>query len=102
MPRPRKCRCVSSDLVNYYYKPRGVKISELQQVILKHDQLEALKLADAEQMNQEEACKLMNISRSTFSRLVNGARKIVAQALINGWAIKIEEGIFRKNKCSSS
>ena len=97
MPRPRKCRNVSEDLVNYYYKPRGIKISELQQVVLKHDQLEALKLADAEEMTQEEACKLMNISRSTFSRLVNEARKLVAQALINGWAIKIEEGIFGKN-----
>ena len=69
-------------------------MSQLKQVSLQHDHLEALRLADMEQMDQESAASNMNISRSTFSRLVNEARNIVAEALVNGWALKIEGGDF--------
>ncbi|MHA1540978.1 MAG: DUF134 domain-containing protein [Alphaproteobacteria bacterium] len=94
MPRPRKCRRIANHPIAKFYKPQGVKMCDLSLSILSHDQLEALRLADAENMDQIDASKFMNISRSTFSRLVNEARKIVAKALVNSWALKIEGGDF--------
>lgn len=98
MPRPRRKRIISCNPVDYFYKPQGIKLKELQQITLSHDQLEALRLADVQDLEQTDAAELMNISRSTFSRLVSEARKITATALINGWAIKIEGGDFEINK----
>ena len=94
MPRPRKCRFIGIEPIAHFYKPQSIKMRDLEQIILSHDQLEALHLADALKLEQVEAAKLMNISRSTFSRLVNEARNIVAKALVNGWALKIEGGDF--------
>lgn len=95
MPRPRMKRNIANNPVARFYKPQGLKMRDLKQIILSYDQLEALRLADAEKMDQVEAAKLMNISRSTFSRLVNEARTTVATALTNGWALKIEGGDFK-------
>jgi len=95
MPRPRKCRNIANEPIARFYKPQGVRMRELQHVVLKHDQLEALKLADMEQLDQETAASKMNISRATFSRLVNEARHVVAEALVNGWALKIDGGDFK-------
>lgn len=94
MPRPRRKRCIAGKPVERFYKPRGVKIRGLEQLVLTHDQLESLRLADVEKMGQEEAAKLMNISRSTFSRLVAEARGICALALTKGWALRIEGGDY--------
>jgi hypothetical protein len=58
------------------------------------DGLEALRLADAEGLEQEPAAELMGISRPTFSRLLAEARGIVARGLVNGWAIRIEGGNY--------
>ena len=58
------------------------------------DGLEALRLADAEGMEHEQAAELMGISRPTFSRLLAEARGIVAKGLVNGWAIRIEGGNY--------
>jgi predicted DNA-binding protein (UPF0251 family) len=75
-----------------YYKPRGVPLRMLQQVALTVDELEALRLADLEGLYQEEAAQQMNVSRQTFGRIVEAARKKVADALVNGKALSIEGG----------
>lgn len=95
MPRPRKCRVIANSPIEMFYKPQGIRMKELQQEVLKHDHLEALRLADLERMDQVKAAEYMNISRSTFSRLVNEAREVVARALVNGKALKIEGGDFK-------
>lgn len=95
MPRPRKFRNIANEPIDRFYKPNGIKARELKHVVLKHDQLEALRLADMEQLDQETAASHMSISRATFSRLVNEARHIVAEALVNGWALKIDGGDFK-------
>lgn len=95
MPRPRKCRLIANKPISEFYKPQGVRMKDLEYLVLSNDQLEAIRLADAENLDQVEAAKTMNISRSTFSRLVNEARNIVAKALVNGLAIKIEGGNFK-------
>ena len=95
MPRPRKCRWIANQPVGQFYKPQGIRMCELELAILFHDQLEALRLADAEKLEQTEAASKMNISRSTFSRLIGEARNIVATALVKGQALKIEGGDFK-------
>ena len=95
MARPRKCRFVRTDLEVRFYKPQGVPMRLLKIKELKDEELEALLLADARGMEQEAAAKLMNISRSTFSRILAQARRTVATALSEGAAIEIGGGDFR-------
>lgn len=94
MPRPRKCRHLQHHPTDRFYKPQAIKMRDLQTHVLSHDGLEALRLADYEGMEQSKAAASMNISRPTFSRLVNEARHIVAMALIQGDALKIEGGDY--------
>lgn len=72
------------------FKPCNKRRSMLDSVILRHDEIESLRLADYEGLYQEEAARRMNISRPTFSRIVAEARKKVADAILNGKMILIE------------
>jgi predicted DNA-binding protein (UPF0251 family) len=92
MPRPRKPRIVREEMPVRYFKPRGIPLSELDEVVLPLDGLEALRLADAEGLEHVAAAALMGVSRPTFSRLLAEARTAVATALARGWAIRIEGG----------
>ena len=65
---------------------------DLEQVTLTLDEVEALRLADLEALYQEEAAKKMRISRATFARIVEQARRKVAEALIHGKALCLEGG----------
>jgi predicted DNA-binding protein (UPF0251 family) len=60
------------------------------EISLELDEFEAIRLADHEDHYQEEAAKRMGISRQTFGRIITGAHKKIAEALIHGKAIKIE------------
>jgi len=68
-------------------------MSELERVVLELDELEALKLADLEGRYQEDAAEVMGVSRQTFGRIVETARKKVAEALLHGKALAIEPGV---------
>lgn len=94
MPRPRNCRRIGCMPQANYYKPRGVPLSALQHVKLTFDELEAIRLADMEGLYQEKAAEMMNISRQTFGRIIESARKKIADALVNGKALSIEGGII--------
>lgn len=95
MSRPFKFRNVCCDPRANYYKPRGIPLSGLEEVSLTLDELEALRLADHKAMYQEKAAAEMGISRQTFGNIINRAHKKVADALLNGKAMKIEGGIVR-------
>jgi predicted DNA-binding protein (UPF0251 family) len=92
VPRPRKTRFIQTATVVRYFKPRGIPLSDLTEMVLSLDGLEAVRLADVEGLEQADAALLMGISRSTFSRLLAEARNSVATALTNGWAIRIDGG----------
>jgi predicted DNA-binding protein (UPF0251 family) len=70
----------------------------LEEVNLALDELEAVRLADLEGLYQEDAAKKMNISRQTFGNIVNSAHKKIADALLNGKALKIEGGVVERVK----
>jgi len=90
MTRPKKCRCIACMPGATYFKPRGIPLVNLDEVVLHLDELEALRLADHEGLYHEEAAVRMNVSRATFGRILDGARRKVAGAIINGNALKIE------------
>ena len=95
MVRPRRCRRVDLEPNVTYFKPRGIPLVELEEVILQVDEFEAVRLKDLEGLDQEECAKKMNISQPTFHRLVLSAREKISDAIVNGKAIKIEGGNFK-------
>lgn len=95
MVRPRLFRRVRFNPNVTYFKPRGIPLRELEEVVLQVDEYEAVRLKDLEGLEQEEAAKKMNISQPTFNRLLASARKKVSKALVEGKAIKIEGGNYK-------
>lgn len=91
MARPIKPRQVSFDPNVTYFKPRAVPLSTLEEVDLATDELEAIRLCDLKDLSQTEAAQKMKISQSTLGRILTSARKKIAQALIEGKAIKIQK-----------
>lgn len=77
-----------------YFKPRGIPLSELEEVVLTVDELEAVRLADLMQLYQSQAAEKMNVSRQTFGRIIESAHRKIAQALVDGKALRIEGGEF--------
>ncbi len=75
----------------HYFKPRGVPLRRLQEIIVKADELEALKLRDVDGLEQQQAANKMGISQPTFSRTLNRAHQKISAALIRGQAIRLEE-----------
>jgi len=90
MPRPKKERCVRCQPNALYFKPRGVPLINLDEVDLSLDELEAIRLADYEGLYHEQAAEKMNISRPTFGRILGEARRKLAEAIVDGKALKIE------------
>ena len=89
MPRPFKNRKINGLFNSDRYKPNGIPMSMLTSIELSVDELEALRLADLKNMYQDAAAEKMGVSRQTFGNIVKSARKKVADAIINGKALKI-------------
>ncbi len=90
MPRPHKHRRVLFNPNVLYFKPAGIHLKELEEVILFPDEFEAIRLKDLLGLDQNTCAKQMNISQPTFHRIVHSARKKIADAIINGKAIRIQ------------
>lgn len=105
MPRPKSNRVVHEPPLYTEFKPVGLRGPSLQQVELTLDEFEAFRLADQMNLSHAEAADEMEISRSTFSRLIDQARGKVADFLINGKFLTVNGGNihFRTNtiKCKS-
>ena len=95
MVRPCKCRRVECSPGVTYFKPRGIPVAQLDEVILSLDEYEAIRLADQEGLYQEAAAEQMNISRQTFGNILRTAHQKVAEALVQGLAMKIEGGSYQ-------
>jgi predicted DNA-binding protein (UPF0251 family) len=100
MPKPKKERHVEYPPYVVHFKPVGIPMSQLDSIILNLDEYEAIRLADLESMKHNEASENMNVSRPTFTRLLESAHKKIADAIINGKAVKIEGGevLMRKDR----
>ena len=89
MPRPRLCRCIEFNPNVTYFKPRGIPMSGLEIVELTTEEMEAYRLRYISDLDQQQSAKKMNTSASTYQRIFYSASKKIADALINGKAIKI-------------
>ncbi len=77
-----------------YFKPDGIPSGRLNEVCLSVEEAEAVRLKDLERLEQEQCAQEMHISRTTFHRILVLARQKIADALLNGKAIRIEGGKF--------
>lgn len=91
--RPKKYRIVKTYPKISQFSPRG-RPGRPDEVELKVDEFEAVRLADFGNTSQKEAAKSMHISQQTFSRILKKARKKVADSLINGKIIRIQGGVY--------
>jgi predicted DNA-binding protein (UPF0251 family)/DNA-directed RNA polymerase subunit RPC12/RpoP len=94
MPRPHKPKLVSEVPRAGYFKPRGIPVPQLEETVLRLEELEALRLVDLEGLYQEEAATCMGVSRQTLQRMLEEARKKVVDALVHGKALKIGGGSY--------
>lgn len=66
--------------------------SDEEPITLSLDEFEAIRLADYLGLYHETAGQQMGVSRPTFSRIIEQARKKIAQALVEGKPIIISGG----------
>jgi len=95
MARPTKCRRVAFIPGVKYFKPAGIPLRLLAEVCLSFEEAEAVRLKDIENLEQEQCAEKMGISRPTFQRVLSSARKKIADALLNGKAIRIDGGNYQ-------
>ena len=100
MPRPIKCRRVENLPQYTYFVPADRKKCEIEDINIKVEEIEAMRLKDIEDLNQEECAERMQISRQTFQNIIDSARKKIAIAIIEGKAINISGGDYTRNGCN--
>ncbi len=92
MPRPFCPRRIAGRPAAPVFKPAGVPLQDLDEVVMALDEFEAVRLADFEGLYQEQAAERMGVSRPTFSRILESAHRKTADALLHGKALRIEGG----------
>ena len=95
MPRPFKFRRVGFKPGTTFFKPAGVPLADLKEVVLTVGEFEAIRLKDFEGLDQIDAAKKMDVSQPTFNRILASARKKIADAITNGKSIRIEGGTYK-------
>lgn len=91
MSRPKLCRRIRLRIKTNYFKPQGIPMRNLEVISLNKEELEALRLKNVENLDQNKAAEKMNTSQSTFQRILSSAYKKVSEALVRGKAIKIDK-----------
>jgi predicted DNA-binding protein (UPF0251 family) len=99
--RPRKRRTIARTPRPAIYKPAGVPLEGLRQVLLMADELEALRLSHLEGLSQSEAAERMGVSRSTFQRTLERAHRQVSLALVEGQALRLESSLIEARPARS-
>jgi predicted DNA-binding protein (UPF0251 family) len=85
--RKKIIRQISKDHSHVCFKPCGIEGKYLEKMMLSEDEMEAIRLSDYEGLYQQECADKMGISRTTFSRILQQARKKISDALLHGKAI---------------
>ena len=94
MARPIKSRRVNFIPGVDYYKPASIPMRDLEEVCLSYEEIESIRLKDLEGLEQEKGAMMMNVSRPTYQRILSSARQKIADAILNGKAIRIEGGNY--------
>ena len=93
--RPKKIRWVRCSPGERCFRPKGKSSRKLEGVVLSLDEIEAIRLADLEELGQEAVAKRMRVHRSTISRILASAHKKIGEALVYCKTIKVEGGCCR-------
>jgi predicted DNA-binding protein (UPF0251 family) len=104
MPRPKIIRMIGRMPSVGGLKPFGMSSTDknTEDILMLYEEYESIRLCDYEDLNQNEAASLMNISRPTLTRIYTSARKKIAISMIEGRRILIEGGKIEINeKCAS-
>ena len=96
--RPKKTRWVGCKPGDRCFRPLHVPRKDIVVTKLTLDELEALRLCDGMRLEQGAAATRMKVHRATVSRILIGARKKIANALVHCHGIKIEGGICKVKK----
>ena len=99
MSRPPKWRKVEFIPNIQHFVPSDAQGNNMEENILRIEEIEAIRLKDLEKLEQEECAVKMEVSRQTFQRILNIGREKIADSIINGKAIRIEGGNFTRNIC---
>jgi uncharacterized protein len=99
MPRPEKERSVKHPPLFYDFKPTGIPRRFISVIEFSLDEFEAVRLTDYLGLDHDGASLEMNISRPTFTRIYDKARKKIARFLTEGMNLRIEGGSvhFKEN-----
>ena len=98
MSRPPKCRRVNCLPGVNHFKPAGIPLRLLEEVNVSIEEVEAIRLKDIEGLEQEQCAQSMHISRATFQRVLESARRKIADAVFHGKAIKIAGGNYEMTR----
>ncbi len=90
MPRPRKHRRIGFNPSFNEFGPTGGSHHD-EIIILKLEEAESLRLMDLENLDQQGCADQMGIGRTTLQRIYKDARMKVADSLINGKRLIIED-----------
>ena len=89
LKKPRHYNCPNRGEAEQVYKPAGIPLRDMEQILIARDEMEAMYLCDAENLTQEEAGERMGVSRGTVQRLLAQARKKTIEAVVMGKALAI-------------
>jgi uncharacterized protein len=108
MPRRKRLRKVVAPPGFRGYKPYGNMQGKKEHVELHYEEYEAIKLADYDLLNHLEAARIMGISRPTFARIYEEARRKIARALVETREIRtiygnarLDDSWFICNRCNA-
>ncbi|MCX6236851.1 MAG: DUF134 domain-containing protein [Bacteroidia bacterium] len=91
MPRPKRIRRMNNPPHFKGFSPIGLTEENLP-VIINFEEYEAIRLSDFELHGHVEAAQIMGISRPTYTRIYESARRKVAEAFVLGKTIVFEGG----------
>ena len=94
MPRPIKPRRIELIPRVTYYKPSGVPMKTLEEVVLTLDELEALRLKDMEGLEQHDCAARMGVAQSTLQRILVTARRKLVRAIVEGKALRVQGRVY--------
>ena len=92
MARTKKNRLIQKAPHFAGFRPQGAQNKSRTEVFINFEEYEALNLCDYELLTQAEAAQMMNVSRPTFTRIYESARRKIAKAFVEASSIRFEEG----------
>ncbi|HCC07239.1 MAG TPA: hypothetical protein DEP72_03605 [Clostridiales bacterium] len=99
MPRRMRCRNVEKLPEYQNFGPINREYSVMEEILLNIDELEAMRLKDIENLDQERCAERMGVSRQTFQIIIASARQKVTSALLNGNTLNITGGHYKLKNC---